>query len=79
MTTILIVGFGSIGKRHLENILKLTNSKVVILTKRKRLLRLQKKSVIIVNSLQEALLHKPDIGFVANETSLHVDLSLIHI
>ena len=75
MTTILIVGFGSIGKRHLENILKLTNSKVVILTKRKRLLRLQKKGVIVVNSLQEALLHKPDIGFVTNETSLHVDIA----
>ena len=30
----------------------------------------------VVNSLKEALSYKPDIGFVTNETSLHVDTAI---
>ena len=72
MYTILIVGYGSIGKRHLDNIPELNNSKIIVLTKQKNLTKLEKRGIIIVNSLKDALSHKPDIGFVTNETSLHV-------
>ena len=76
MHTILIVGYGSIGKRHFKNISKILDAKIIVLTKQKNLPELQKNGIHVVNSLKEALLHKPDIGFVTNETSLHVDTAI---
>jgi predicted dehydrogenase len=70
MNTILVVGYGSIGKRHVDNILSNYSSKVIICTKRKNL-RFGKKRVVVVNSLSDALSHKPNIGFVTNETRYH--------
>ena len=46
MHTILIVGFGSIGKRHLGNILANYNAKIVICTKEKILQNLKKKELL---------------------------------
>ena len=76
MHTILIVGYGSIGKRHFKNISKISDAKIIVLTKQKNLPELKKNGIHVVNSLKEALLHKPDIGFVTNETSLHVDTAI---
>ena len=76
MHTILIVGYGSIGKRHLKNISKSTNAKIIVLTKQKNLSKLQKNNIFVVDSLKEALSYKPDIGFVTNETNLHVDTTI---
>ena len=53
MHTILIVGFGSIGKRHLGNILANYNAKIVICTKRKDLAKLEKKLKFTVNAVIE--------------------------
>ena len=77
MYTILIVGFGSIGKRHLENILMNFNAKIIVCTKRKDLVKFQKKGVVIVNSLDDAFLYKPNIAFITNETSFHVKTAII--
>ena len=76
MHTILIVGYGSIGKRHFKNISKILDAKIIVLTKQKNLPELQKNNVHVVNSLKEALSYNPDIGFVTNETSLHVDTAI---
>jgi predicted dehydrogenase len=76
MHTILIVGYGSIGKRHFKNISKSTNAKIIVLTKQKNLRELQKNNIVVTNSLKKALSYKPDIGFVTNETSLHVNTAL---
>jgi predicted dehydrogenase len=77
MRTVLIVGFGSIGKRHLENILANYNDvKVIVCTKRTDLKGLERFGVTIVNSLSEALLYKPDIGFITNESSYHVNTAI---
>ena len=76
MTKILIVGFGSIGKRHLTNILARKNMEVIICTKRNDLKKRKKKNIKIVNSIHEALSHKPTIAFVTNETSNHIKTSI---
>ena len=76
MNTILIVGFGSIGKRVIGNILANHNAKIVICTKRKDLAKLEKKGIIIVDSVSKALLHKPNIAFITNETSHHIQTAL---
>ena len=71
----LIAGFGSIGKRHLENILTSSNSEVIVYSKRKDLLSLEKKNIKIFDSLERCLSEKPDIGFVTNETAYHIPVS----
>ena len=76
METILVVGYGSIGKRHLTNILARKNMEVIICTKRNDLKKRKKKNVKIVNSIHEALSHKPTIAFVTNETSNHIKTSI---
>ena len=76
MHTILIVGFGSIGKRHFENILNNTDSKIIICTNRTDLKKYEKDRIVIVRSLSDALSHKPNIAFVTNETSYHIKTAL---
>jgi len=76
MNKILVVGFGSIGQRHVENILSNYNAKVIVYTKRTDLKSYQKKGVVVVHSLDEAFTYKPNIGFVTNETSHHVEIAI---
>ena len=71
----LIAGFGSIGKRHLKNILTSSNSEVIVYSKRKDLLSLEKKNIKIFDSLERCLSEKPDVGFVTNETAYHIPVS----
>ena len=74
MKKILVVGYGSIGKRHVNNLLSIPNIEIIICTKRKNL-KLANKRIKIFNSLQRALKEKPNIGFVTNETSKHVQIA----
>ena len=76
MKKILFVGYGSIGVRHVNNILKSTNHKIIIFTKRTDLELIQNKRIKIFNSLEKALSENPDIGFVTNETSFHIDVAI---
>ena len=76
MTSILIVGLGSIGRRHLENLLQLKNMKLIVYTKRTDLKSFEEQGVKISNSLTECLKENPDIGFITNETSLHIPIAI---
>tara|TARA_Y100000590_G_scaffold463122_1_gene629057 strand:- start:22008 stop:23006 length:999 start_codon:yes stop_codon:yes gene_type:complete len=71
----LIAGYGSIGKRHLENLISTNNSKIIVYSKRKDLSNLRKKNIKIFNSLEKCLAEKPNIGFITNETVHHVPTS----
>ena len=76
MTSVLIVGFGSIGRRHLENFLQLKNVKLIVYTKRTDLDSFKEQGVKISNSLTECLKENPNIGIITNETSLHVPITI---
>ena len=76
MFKILIIGYGSIGKRHLENFLLFKDTMLIVYTKRKDLDSLEKKGIKISDSLDECLNEKPDIGVIANETSLHIPIAI---
>lgn len=76
MIKILIVGYGSIGKRHLENFSQFKNTEFIIYTKRKDLQSLEKIGVKISDSLSECLREKPEIGIITNETSLHIPIAI---
>ena len=47
MFKILIIGYGSIGKRHLENFLLFKDTMLIVYTKRKDLDSLEKKGIKI--------------------------------
>ena len=73
---ILVVGYGSIGKRHLENLLKLGYSDIIVCTKNPHAKKLTKKGVKIVDSLKLAINEKPNVSIICNETSLHVSTAI---
>ena len=72
---ILVVGYGSIGKRHVKNILKHTNHQIIICTKRQDLSSLNQKRIKIFDTLQKCLNENPEIGFITNETAYHIPVS----
>ncbi len=73
---VLIVGLGSIGKRHMNNILKVKkNCQIIIWSNRKDIKKIEGKNIKIFNSLEKCLLEKPDIGFITNETAFHIPIS----
>lgn len=71
----MVVGYGSIGKRYVDNLINFTNAKVIICTKNKEANQLKNK-VKVFASLRKALQEKPDIGIVCNETSLHIKTAI---
>ena len=76
MTNVLIAGYGSIGKRHLENFLQFKDLQLTVYTKRNDLQLLKKKGIKVSNSLTECLKENPDVGVIANETSLHIPIAI---
>ena len=75
MNKILVVGYGSIGKRHVKNLLEFSKCEILILTKQK--ISTDKETRIkYFDSLTDVLKEKPEIGFITNETSYHVEIAL---
>lgn len=68
----LVVGFGSIGKRHAANLRKLGVHDIVFL-RHGASRRLPSGHV---SSIREALTIKPDVAIIANPTSLHVPVAV---
>ena len=76
MLKILVVGYGSIGNRYVENLLKYSNIQVMICTKRKDLnLKIIDKCEIF-ESLDKGIEATPDIAFITNVTSLHTSTAI---
>lgn len=80
----LIVGFGSIGKRHANNLLTITKSPIIIFSKRKDIrttdfvnYQLNKNRIAIRSDLVECIKENPLAALITNETSLHVKFALI--
>ena len=85
MNSILIIGYGSIGKRHVVNLLRFTNMKIIIFSKRKKIKmddfsqvsqNSLKQRLEISNSLQKCISKNPQIAFITNETSKHIPIAI---
>ena len=85
MTTVLVIGYGSIGRRHVFNLLNHTNFKIIIFSQRTSIIRNDFKKISkqilvnrleISNSLEKILLENPKIAFISNETSKHMSIAL---
>jgi predicted dehydrogenase len=68
----LIAGFGSIGKRHFDNLKKIENIEISVLTRR----GLKIPNTGVYGSLEEVGQKNFDAVFIANETSLHIPTAL---
>jgi len=73
---VLIVGYGSIGKRHISNLSKLPNLQIFVCTNRKYDSFLKKTKCKIFASLDDSIKQKPDIAFITNTTNLHVKTAI---
>ena len=91
MTKVLFIGLGSIGQRHLRNLRHLLGDSVEIIAYRERrtVPMLNDQQEVIenrsisaeyqlreINTLDEALLEKPDIALIANPSSMHVETAI---
>jgi predicted dehydrogenase len=74
---ILIVGFGSIGRRHFQNLLHLGESDLVFLrSNRSTLPDDEIADYPVETDLEAALAHRPEGVIIANPTSLHLDVAI---
>jgi predicted dehydrogenase len=71
----LVVGYGSIGRRHVRNLLKIPKIEILICTKQKKL-KINKKRIIVFDKLEDALKEKPTAAFITNITSKHITTSI---
>lgn len=74
---ILIAGYGSIGKRHFNNLRSLGVKDFVFLRSNNSTLDLSELADYPVeHSIEAALAHKPDAVVVSNPTALHLDVAI---
>jgi predicted dehydrogenase len=77
ISNVLVVGGGSAGLRHLQNVREiLPNAKLYILTRRTDL-SFPGDEIEIVNSLEEARLIRPHLSIIANAASDHVETAML--
>ena len=77
LQTVLIVGLGNIGKRHLGNIRRI-RPKMTIVALRHKNSKADRTSGVnfVVNSIKDALVYNPDLAIITNPSSLHVSTAL---
>ena len=73
---VLVVGYGSIGKRHIENLAKLKNIQIIVCTKRNYDTFLKQKKCIIYKSLTDCIKENPLFAIIANQTRFHMKTAL---
>lgn len=78
---ILVVGFGSIGRRHIRNIKSIdANIKIAVWRQFNRVAELGDLAPLVENVFflqDEALGWKPDVAFVTNPAPMHLDTALM--
>lgn len=72
----LFCGLGSIGERHLSNLILLGEKDIIAYRKKGAPIRTLKKKVRTYFNLAEAIKQKPTVAFITNPTSLHVNLAI---
>ena len=76
MMKALVVGYGSIGKRHIENLSSFPNLEILVCTKRNYDAFLRRKKCRKFSSLTKSIKEKPDIAIITNVTSLHIKTAI---
>lgn len=73
----LLVGFGSIGRRHMRNLLALGERDIVVLRSGKSTLPVDELAGLTVEyEMEKALAHLPEAAIIANPTALHLPAAI---
>ena len=72
----LVVGYGSIGKRHIDNLSKIPGIQILVLTNQKSDSFLKKRNCIVFSDIKESLTFHPDFAIIANSTEQHVKTAI---
>ena len=73
----LIAGLGSIGRRHMKNLIALGEKDLILFrTKKSTLPDDELKAFPVEIELDKALSYKPDAVIIANPTALHLDVAI---
>ena len=73
----LIAGYGSIGRRHLNNLRALGQNDLLLLRSHHSTLPDNEiQDIPVTTSIEEALYQRPDAVVVANPTALHLDVAI---
>jgi predicted dehydrogenase len=78
MVKFLIAGYGSIGRRHLRNLLALGEQDILLYRTHHSTLPDQDEAsrFPVVTSLEEAFAARPDAVIISNPTALHLDVAI---
>jgi len=72
----LICGVGSIGERHIRNLLSLGYDDIILYRNRNQPFRTIDREFPVYLDLEEALDQKPDAAFICNPTHLHMETAI---
>lgn len=72
----LVCGVGSIGERHIRNLLSLGYDDIILYRNKNQLLRTINREFPVYLNLEEALSQKPDAAFICNPTYLHIETAI---
>lgn len=73
---VLVIGYGSIGRRHIENLYTFSNIDILVCTKRKHDGFLKQKRCRVYDSVDKCIKEKPDAAIIANVTRLHMKTAI---
>ena len=73
---ILVCGVGSIGERHIRNLLSSGYEDIILYRQRNLPFRTIDRTFPVVDFLEEALKQKPDVAFICNPTHLHMETAI---
>tara|TARA_B100000029_G_scaffold514685_2_gene618444 strand:+ start:619 stop:1605 length:987 start_codon:yes stop_codon:yes gene_type:complete len=73
---ILVVGYGSIAKRHIENLLKIPDIEILVYSSVRKHARTHNKCEFFKN-IRDAIKEKPDAAIICSVTSRHIQNSLV--
>ena len=69
---ILVIGYGSIGKRHVQNLLCIPNMEVLICT-HQQLKKCEKNKHKLFKTIEDAIREKPDAAIICSVTNKHIE------
>ena len=74
---ILVCGAGSVGERHIQNLMALGHTDIALYRRSGRPLRTISADLPVFTDLDQALaLYKPTVAFITNPTALHIPTAL---
>ncbi|MCL4338829.1 Gfo/Idh/MocA family oxidoreductase [Patescibacteria group bacterium] len=71
----LFCGLGSIGQQHLNNLLKMGEKDIIAYRTTTQPLRFVRQEIKTFSDFGDAIKQKPDVAFITNPSSLHIDLA----